>query len=366
MRPIYLWQQSGWPHFSWDAESLISLLSEVRFLQGQLTGRLSVLGFEGMQQQLESMTQEIVGSSLIEGLQLNADSVRSSLARHLGMDDLGNVVPDHYSEGVVNVMMQATTQYNMELTPEVLFAWHAALFPTGHSNGVKITVASWRVGIEPMQVVSGPLGREKIHYEAPPSSSVPQLMDEFLQWINNTDGTDPMIRAALAHLWFVTVHPFDDGNGRITRTITEMMLARADAMPQRFYSLSAEIMRQRKRYYEVLEHSQHGTMDVTEWIEWFLNALKNALMSAMQTTQRTLQKSAFWTRVADMPINERQRKVLNMLWDGFDGKLTTQKWAKINHCSQDTAHRDIVALIDLGILGKTAEGGRSTNYELLP
>lgn len=365
MRPIYLWQQEEWPHFKWEANKLISLLSEVRYLQGLLQGRMTALGFDGMQQQLDAMTQEILGSSMIEGLHLNADSVRSSLARHLGMDELGNVVPDHYSEGVVSVMIQATTQYDAPLTSETLFGWHAALFPTGYSSGIKITVASWREGEESMQVVSGPLGREKVHYEAPPSSAVPAMMDEFLRWINTPDDTDPLIRAALAHLWFVTIHPFDDGNGRITRTITEMMLARADAMPQRFYSLSAEIMRQRKTYYEVLEYAQHQVMDVTDWILWFLGALKNAVSTAIETTERTLKKTAFWAKMSGITINERQRKILNRLWDGFDGKLTTQKYAKINHCSQDTASRDIQVLIGLGVLRRSESGGRSTSYDLV-
>lgn len=364
-RAIYIWQQEKWPHFQWDAERLITLLAEVRYLQGQLTGRMTMMGFDGLKLQLDAMTQEIVGSSSIEGLLLNADSVRSSLARHLGMDALGDIVPDHYSEGVVNVMIQATTKSNQELTPEILFGWHSALFPTGYSNGMKINVASWREGESPMQVVSGPMGRERVHYEAPSSSLVPAMMEDFLGWINDKDDTDSLIRAGLAHLWFVTIHPFDDGNGRMTRTITEMMLARADEMPQRFYSLSAEIMHQRKQYYEALEKAQKGNMDVTDWLIWFLSALKSSIETALSTTETTIRKTKFWAGLDSASINERQRKILNMLWDGFEGKLTSQKWAKINHCSQDTASRDISALIALGVLRKAKEGGRNTNYTLV-
>lgn len=364
MREVYLWQKLDWPHFTWSADLLIVLLGEVRNLQGQLAGRMSVLGFEGLEQQLEAMTQEIVGSSLIEGVQLNAQSVRSSLARHLGMDALGDIVPDHYSEGVVNAMMEATSDYQAELTSERLFNWHSALFPTGRSNGIRITVADWRKGEEPMQVVSGALGHEKIHYEAPPSSLVPSMMNDFIQWVNTPDITDPLIRAAIAHLWVVSIHPFDDGNGRITRTITELMLARADGMSQRFYSMSAEIMRQRKNYYDVLEKAQHGSMDVTQWIIWFLSALKESITTALNTTDRTLKKTAFWKLHGHKVTNDRQRKILNMLWDGFEGKLTTQKYARIAHCSHDTALRDIQQLVETGILSKSTEGGRSTSYLL--
>lgn len=366
MRAIYLWQHKDWPLFSWDAERLLHLLGEVRSLQGQLLGRMSVLGFEGVQRHLEALTEEIVGSSRIEGVELNRDSVRSSVARHLGVTLDKEHLPDHYTEGVVNVMIEATQRYTEPLNVERLFGWHAALFPTGYSDGYKIDVARWRTGEEPMQVVSGPMGKQKVHYEAPESERVPEMMEQFMQWVNNNnDNTDPIIRAALAHLWFVTIHPFDDGNGRITRTITEMMLARADCNERRFYSLSAAIMRDKKGYYDALEQAQKANMDVTEWLVWFLETLREALIEAVTTTDRTLNKTAFWLRMQDVPISERQRKVINMLWDGFDGKLNTGKWAKINHCSQDTALRDIDDLIKKGVLRKTEEGGRSTNYELV-
>lgn len=367
MRAIYLWQQENWPAFTWDSASLLDLLGEVRYRQGQLLGRMSMLGMGGVKQQMEALTEEIIGSSRIEGVDLNRDSVRSSVARHLGVQLDMDRTPDHYTEGIVNVMLQATHHYDKPLTAERLFGWHATLFPTGYSDGFKITVGSWRVGIEPMQVVSGPLGKQKVHYEAPASDDVPAMMEAFLQWVNNDneDHTDPIIRAALAHLWLVTIHPFDDGNGRLTRTVTEMMLARADQSSQRFYSLSAEIFRRRKEYYDALEQAQHSNMDVTEWLRWFLTTLSASLQTAINTTDRTLEKAAFWAKLEGTPISERQRKVLNMLWDGFEGKLNTQKWAKINSCSQDTALRDIQDLIEKKALRKTDEGGRSTSYCLV-
>ena len=362
---IYLWQDDRFPHFEWDTASLFSLLGEVHTMQGLLLGRMSALGFEGLAQQVETITSEIVGSSQIEGVTLNADSVRSSVARHLGLETAGSERTDHYTEGVVNSLMEATRLFDAPLTAERMFCWHAAYFPTGYSDGFKITVADWRVGDEPMQVVSGPMGKEKVHFVAPPSNRVPDMMTQFVDWCNSDDKTDPILRAAIAHLWFVTIHPFDDGNGRMARTITELMLARADGCSQRFYSLSAEIYRQRKAYYEALEQAQKGTIDITPWLLWFVEALRNALRHSLQTTERVVQKARFWERHRDVEINERQRKVINRLWDGFEGKLTTQKYAKMNHCSADTALRDIQALIAQNILRKTDEGGRSTNYELV-
>lgn len=364
MNTVYLWQNDKFPRFEWDTNALLLPLGEVHTLQGQLLGRMSALGFEGLSQQVEAVTQEIIGSSRIEGVTLNADSVRSSVARHLGLETAGNERSDHYTEGVVNAMMQATQAFAEPLTAERMFGWHAAFFPTGYSDGYKITVANWRVGDEPMQVVSGPMGKEKVHYVAPPSDMVPAMMERFIAWCNTPNDTDPILRAAIAHLWFVTIHPFDDGNGRMARTITELMLARADNSSQRFYSLSAEIMKQRKEYYDVLEQTQKGAIDVTPWLLWFVKTLRNALVFSLQTTDRVLQKASFWSKHKETELNERQRKIINRLWDGFDGKLTTQKYAKINHCSQDTALRDIQSLMEKGILRKTEEGGRSTNYEL--
>lgn len=362
---VYLWQNERFPHFDWNPNALLTPLGEVHILQGQLLGRMATLGFEGVTQQVETITSEIVGSSQIEGVTLNADSVRSSVARHLGLETAGSERTDHYTEGVVNSLMEATQAYAAPLTAERMFGWHAAYFPTGYSDGYKITVANWRVGDEPMQVVSGPMGKEKVHFVAPSSDDVPEMMAQFIEWCNSDDKTDPILRAAIAHLWFVTVHPFDDGNGRMARTITEMMLARADGTSKRFYSLSAEIMRQRKAYYEALEQAQKGPINITPWLLWFVEALRKALNYSLETTDKVLRKSAFWEQHRDTEINERQRKVINRLWDGFEGKLTTQKYAKINHCSQDTALRDIQSLIAKNILRKTDEGGRSTNYELV-
>ena len=365
MNTVYIWQNDQFPHFEWNTDALLTTLGEVHTLQGQLLGRMFALGFEGLSQQVEAVTQEIIGSSRIEGVTLNADSVRSSVARHLGLETAGNERSDHYTEGVVNAMMQATQAFAEPLTAERMFGWHAAFFPTGYSDGHKITVANWRVGDEPMQVVSGPMGKEKVHFVAPPSDMVPAMMERFIAWCNTPNDTDPILRAAIAHLWFVTIHPFDDGNGRMARTITELMLARADNSSQRFYSLSAEIMKQRKEYYDVLEQAQKGAIDVTPWLLWFVKTLRNALVFSLQTTDRVIQKASFWSKHKETVLNERQRKIINRLWDGFDGKLTTQKYAKINHCSQDTALRDIQSLMGKGILRKTEEGGRSTNYELI-
>lgn len=360
----YLWQDERFPHFEWRTDELLTPLGEVHTLQGQLLGRMAALGFDGLAQQVESITSEIIGSSQIEGVTLNADSVRSSVARRLGLETAGSERTDHYTEGVVNSLMEATQAFALPLTEERMFGWHAAYFPTGYSDGYKITVANWRIGDAPMQVVSGPMGKEKVHFVAPPSKDVPEMMRRFIDWCNTDDKTDAILRAAIAHLWFVTIHPFDDGNGRMARTITEMMLARADGSSQRFYSLSSELMRQRKSYYEVLEQAQKGTTDITAWLLWFVEALRNALTYSLQTSERVLQKARFWELHRDTEVNERQRKIINRLWDGFEGALTTQKYAKINHCSQDTALRDIQTLIVKGILRKADEGGRSTHYEL--
>lgn len=365
MVELYLWQRATFPHFEWNAEQLIAPLGELHKLQGQLLGCMSSLGFDGINHQVWALTDEIIGSSQIEGITLNADSVRSSVARHLGVELEDSHRTDHYTEGVVNVMMQATQLYNEPLTSERLFAWHSAFFPTGYSDGYKIDVAQWRTGAEPMQVVSGAMGKEKIHFEAPPSEQVPTMMNEFIRWCNTPTDTDPIICAAIAHLWFVTIHPFDDGNGRMTRAITEMMLARADGSSKRFYSLSAEILKQRKGYYDALEKAQKGQTNITDWLLWFIHTLRSAIINALEMTERVLAKSLFWNTHQQDDINERQRKIINYLFDGFEGKLTTVKYAKINHCSQDTALRDIQALISKSILKKTDEGGRSTGYEII-
>lgn len=366
MAKLYLWQKNEWPNMYWRDDSLCKLLADVNRLRGQLFGRLEMLG---MKEQDESMlnvlTQEIVFSSEIEGQILSRDSVRSSVARQLGLEHDGLPKEDHYIEGVVQVMLDATLHYSKPLDAERLFGWHAALFPTGYSGMSRIAIAEWRKGDEPMQVVSGGFGKEKVHYEAPPSSAVAEMMDNLISWIEDVEqAIDPLVRAAVAHLWFLTIHPFDDGNGRLARTLTEMLLSRADSTPRRYYSLSSVILTHRKDYYDNLEYSQKGSLDITSWILWFLQSLKDAISNSLTKTDNVVRKTAFWDKHRTTSINERQRKVLNMLLDGFEGKLNSSKWYKINHCSQDTAIRDIKDLIAKGILRATDEGGRSTNYEL--
>ena len=366
MRPIYIWQYPEWPSFTWNDSRLISLLSEVRNLEGKIQGMMDGLGFNVQSMTaLNVMTEDVLRSNEIEGVILNSDKVRSSIAKHLGIDTAGLPQPDHYTEGVVQIMMDAVTNCNKPLTPERLFNWHAALFPTGRSGMYPITVGAYRTGGEPMQIVSGAMGKEKVHYEAPPSDVVPDMMTDFLRWINSDNTvTDPVLKAAVAHLWFVAIHPFDDGNGRLTRTITDMQLAKADGFPLRFYSMSAEILREKKAYYEILEHTTSNSTDITEWLEWFLNTMKSSILRAKETVKRVVCKSSFWQRHREIPMNERQVRVVNMLWDGFTGKLTSSKWAKITKTSQATALRDITDLIEKGILTAAADGGRSSNYLL--
>lgn len=366
MATTYLWQQKDWPHFQWEDSSLSPLLAEVNMLRGQLMGRLHMVGL-GIQESalIETLTQEIVHSSAIEGEQLNRDSVRSSIARQLGLERDGLPAENHYIEGVVQVMLNATQNYDTPLTPEQLFGWHAALFPTGYSGSYRIDVAKWREGDTPMQVVSGALGHQKVHYEAPPSHKVPEMMEAFFSWANQpNESMDPLVKAAVAHLWFITIHPFDDGNGRIARTLTELFLSRADNTCQRYYSLSSVVALHRRAYYQILELTQKGGMDITPWIEWFLCSLREAISQSLLQTERVVQKTAFWDRHRATSFNERQRKVLNRMLDGFEGKLTTSKWYKIAHCSQDTALRDIQDLIQKGILRSTSKSGRSTSYVL--
>ena len=366
MRPIYIWQYPEWPSFTWNDSRLIALLSEVRNLEGKIQGMMGGLGFDVQSMTaLNVMTEDVLRSNEIEGVILNSDKVRSSIARHLGIDTAGLPQPDHYTEGVVQIMMDAVTNCNKPLTPERLFNWHAALFPTGRSGMYPITVGAYRTGGEPMQIVSGAMGKEKVHYEAPPSDVVPDMMTDFLTWINSDNTViDPVLKAAVAHLWFVAIHPFDDGNGRLTRTITDMQLAKADGFPLRFYSMSAEILREKKAYYEILEHTTSNSTDITEWLEWFLNTMKSSILRAEETVKRVVCKSSFWQRHREIPMNERQVRVVNMLWDGFTGKLTSSKWAKITKTSQATALRDITDLIEKGILTAAADGGRSSNYLL--
>lgn len=365
MRPYYIWQYPDWPKFRWDSERIINRLSEVRLLEGRIAGMMGGLGFEVQAKtSLDVMTEDVIRSNEIEGVLLNVDRVRSSVARRLGLGTEGLPEPDHYTDGVVQVMMDASRNYTSELSEERLFNWHAALFPLGRSGIVPITVAAWRVGEEPMQVVSGAYGKEIVHYEAPASADIPGEMSVFFDWINNEKETDPVLKAAIAHLWFVAIHPFDDGNGRLARTITDMLLARADGMPHRYYSMSGEIQRNKNQYYDVLEKSTTSGVDITLWLEWFLQTLRSAMLRSECIVHRVVRKSMFWQEHRNVAMNERQVKVVNRLWDGFDGKLTTAKWAKICKTSQPTALRDINDLMEKGILVKGNEGSKNTSYFL--
>ena len=364
--PVWIWQYEQWPHFCWNDSNIISLLARIREQQGQLIGLMNGLGFDTQHRNaLEVMTEDVLRNAEIEGMLLNPNHVRSSVAKHLGLDTAGMPEADHYTDGVVQVLMDAVQHADAPLTEERLFNWHAALFPTGRTGITPITVAAWRRGAEPMQVVSGAMGKEVVHYQAPASEEVEKEMKQFLQWVNQESSIDPVLKAAIAHLWFVNIHPFDDGNGRLTRTITDMLLARADRMPMRFYSMSAVILRNKKAYYEVLEYSGKHGLDITQWLIWFLQTMEEAIATAMHNVQRVLKKSLFWQTYASTSLNERQVKIINRLWDGMDGKLNTSKWAKMTHCSAATALRDIQDLVQKGILRDTGESGRNVNYVLV-
>ncbi len=364
MQPLYIHQQPGWPNLEWRADELTGRLAKVRHAQGHILGRMESLGF-GLRQEamLDTLTSDVVKSSEIEGEFLDVNDVRSSIAWRLGLDIGGLPSADRNVEGIVELMLDATQNYDLPLTDERLFGWQAALFPTGRSGTYGITVGDYRPGI--VRVVSGPMGRQKVHFEGPPASRVPDDMRAFIDWFNSPSDTDGVLRAGLAHLWFVTIHPFDDGNGRIARAIADMALARSDDSSQRFYSMSAQIRKERKTYYRILERTQGETMDITAWMSWFVDCLGRAIESADSTLDATLAKGRFWARIAGIAINERQNKVLNLLLGDFKGNLTTAKWAKLTKCSHDTALRDITALIDHGILARGPEGGRSTNYVLV-
>lgn len=363
---MYLWEKPEWPAFSWDEKTLAKSLAQVSREQGRLLGKMEGLGFDlRSEAHLRTLTEEVVKSSDIEGEKLERDQVRTSIARRLGMNVGGLVAADRDVEGVVEMMLDATGNYAAPLTEDRLFAWHAALFPTGRSGMHKIRVGNWRDDNSgPMQVVSGAVGKEKVHYQAPSAERIPDEIAQFLGWFEGPKDTDPLLTAGLAHLWFVTIHPFDDGNGRIARAIADMTLARAEKTGQRFYSMSAQIRRERNDYYEMLEATQKGGLDVTRWQAWFLACLLRAIDGAQETLGAVLFKAHFWERFAKEPLNERQIKVLNRLLDGFEGKLTTSKWAKLAKCSQDTAYRDILDLIERGALKKDPGGGRSTSYSL--
>ena len=365
-RRTYLWQRPDWPQWRFDAAALAAPLAQVHHAQGHLAGRMAGVGLAQRDQAtLQALTQEVITSSAIEGEVLQPDTVRSSIARRLGID-IGALAPaDRQVDGVVEMVLNATQHFDQPLTPERLFGWHAALFPTGYSGRVRIQVGAWRSDAAgAMQVVSGPVGREKVHYEAPPATTLPAENAAFLQWFNAAPTGDALIHAALAHLWLVTLHPFDDGNGRISRAVGDMALARAEDSAQRFYSLSAQIQRERKQYYEQLEATQHGTLDVTLWLQWFLACLLRAVQGADGLLAGVLSKAQFWQRWAGTPLNARQTLVLNRVLDGMEGKLSNAKWAALAKCSADTALRDINDLLERGVLRKLDGGGRSTGYLL--
>jgi Fic family protein len=365
--PTYIHERPNWPRFTWRHDRLAGTLVAVRHRQGRLLGRMEGLGFTLRNEAtLETLTEEVVKSSEIEGEALDKSLVRSSLARHLGID-IGALAPaDRHVEGIVEMILDATERFAAPLTDDRLFGWHATLFPTGRSGMKPIIVGAWRDDkLGPMQVVSGPQRRQRIHYEAPAATRLNEEMAAFLKWFNADDGLDPVLKAALAHLWFVTIHPFDDGNGRIARAIGDMALARSENSAQRFYSMSAQIRQERNAYYDILETTQEGDLDVTNWFEWFLGCLDRAFDGAETILAQVLGKARFWRAHAGTRLNERQTKVINRLLDGFEGKLTSSKWAKLAKCSQDTAGRDIDDLIKRGILAKDAAGGRSTSYSLV-
>jgi len=361
----YIHQLPEWPGFFWTAGQLSTLLANVRHIQGRLLGKMEGIKFNLQSEAtLEILTQDVLKSSEIEGEILSPDQVRSSIARRLGMDVAGLVPSDRNVDGVVEMTLDATQRYREELTEDRLFGWHAALFPAGRSGMHKIVVGNWRNNRkdDPMQVVSGAMGKEKVHYQAPDSDIVGLEMKRFLDWFNANQDIDPVLKAGIAQLWFVTIHPFEDGNGRIARAITDMQLARADANSQRFYSMSAQIRRERNSYYDSLENTQKGSLDITKWLHWFLDCFGNALTATDQTLVKVFQKAGFWDNLTDIALNERQKLMLNKLLDGFEGKFNSSKWAKIAKCSQDTAVRDIQDLVEKGILTKESAGGRSTSY----
>lgn len=364
---IYIYQQSDWPTFNWDSKSLLSPLSNVRHLQGKLVGKMEALGFKLRNEAvLETLTTEVIKTSEIEGQILDLDQVRSSIARKLGIEVSGLVPSDRNTDGIVEMMLDATQNYKKTLTRDRLFGWHSALFPSGRSGMYKIIAGKWRDdSTGPMQVVSGALGKEKVHYQAPHAEEIRKEMKLFLSWFNKETEQDLILKSAIAHLWFISIHPFEDGNGRIARALSEMLLTRSDDTPQRFYSMSSQIRAERKEYYNILEKTQKGSLDITEWVVWYLKCLANALNSSDIILVKVLNKHKFWIKFPPETLNSRQILLINKILDNFTGQLTTSRWAKIAKCSQDTALRDIQDLLNKNILQKNPSGGRSTNYTLV-
>jgi Fic family protein len=364
---MYIHELQDWPQFQWDKERIARILPEIRHKQGRLIGRMEALGFSLRQEaELNTLTAEVIKSSEIEGEKLDAEQVRSSIARRLGMDIGALKRAGRNVEGAVEMMLDATRNYNQPLTVERLFSWHAALFPAGRSGMRKVRVGAWRDNSTgPMQVVSGSIGKEHVHFEAPAAARLEAEMTAFLDWFNLDTNIDLVLKAGLAHLWFVTIHPLDDGNGRAARAIADLLLARSEDSPQRFYSVSSQIQQERSAYYSILEHTQKGTMDVTSWMEWFLGCLDRAMDGAQTILSNVLAKASFWETNSRIAMNDRQRLVLNRLLDGFEGKLITSKYATLAKCSQDTALRDIMTLVEHSILIKNPAGGRSVSYSLI-
>jgi Fic family protein len=362
----FIHELPDWPKFRWDDGRLAAPLAAARHLQGRLVGQMEALGFKVREEAvLRTLTEDVLKSSEIEGEKLDADQVRSSVARRLGIDIGGSQPADRHVEGVVEMMLDATQQYDQPLTAERLFDWHASLIPTGRSGMHRITVGAWRDDrVAPMQVVSGPVGREGVHFEAPAADQLEEEMRHFIEWFNSDATMEPVVKAALAHLWFVTIHPFDDGNGGIARAIADMALARSEGSSRRFYSMSGQIREERGEYYRILEQIQRGTMDVTAWMEWFLGCLTRAIEGAQTALSGVIDKARYWEKLRDVPLNERQRVVINRLLEGFEGKLTTSKWATLTKSSTDTALRDIQQLVERGVLVRNQAGGRSTSYSL--
>jgi len=363
---VYIWEQPNWPDLTFDEGPLAALLAAVRHEQGRLLGKMEAVGFDlRAEAMLQTLTQDVVKTSEIEGENLDTQQVRSSIARRLGID-IGALPPvDRNVEGIVDIMLDATGQYQEPVTAERLFAWHSALFPTGRSGLSKIRVGQWRDDNSgPMQVISGAFGRERVHYRAPPADRVAHEMSHFLDWLNAPPNLDPVLKAAVLHFWFVTIHPFEDGNGRIARAIADLALARSEGTPHRYYSMSAQIQKERKAYYDLLEKTQKGDLNITTWIKWFLISQRRAIEESQTTVAKVFAKARFWDRASQAALNARQIKVLNRLLDGFEGRLTSSKWAKLADCSQDTAGRDIATLIDRGLLRRAEAGGRSTHYEI--
>ena len=360
----YIYQYDNWPHFTWDEKEIQVILGKVRHLQGKILGQMSSFGFSLKEETiLSTLTKDVLKSSEIEGEKLNYEQVRSSIARKLEIDYAGMIYSERDVEGVVEMILDATQNYTQPLNEERLFGWHAALFPSGRSGINRVSTGCYRDA--EIQVVSGPMGKEQVHFQAPPPSIVKKEMDTFLDWFNNHNEIDIVLKAAIAHFWFIIIHPFDDGNGRIARTLSDMLLARSDGSSQRFYSLSSQILVERKVYYATLQKVQHSNGNITEWLNWFLNCFYHALKVTEETTNKVVHKADFWDKHKETILNSRQRLMLNKLLDGIEGKLKSSKWAKITKCSADTSLRDIKDLIDKGILKQEESGGRSTNYELV-